>query len=203
MQGSHEKQGQRKKETWSSAKQHHEKLNEAFGDLANKMLKEGVSPKEAMGVSQSYLENIYAQAYRLYNTGKYPEAIHLFRILIMFNAMEPKYMLGLAASFHMLKEYVNAIQTYTMCSALDPQNPIPYYHSSDCFVQMKEYVSAMLCLELVVERAGDKPEYAKMKERAQLSLESLKKQVASHPTGEEEPLSTREMKERGKTFDMF
>ena len=26
--------------------------------------------------------------------------------------MEPKYMLGLAACFHMLKEYNNAIQTY-------------------------------------------------------------------------------------------
>ena len=42
----------------------------------------------------------------------------------MLNAMEPKYILGLAACFHMLKEYFNAIQTYTMCSALDLQNPI-------------------------------------------------------------------------------
>lgn len=171
MKGSHETKGQTK------ADKQGEKFDQTFGEAADKMWNQGVSPKEAMGISSSYLENVYAQAYRLYNTGKYAEASHLFRILIMFNAMEPKYMLGLAACFHMLKEYVNAIQTYTMCSALDPKNPISHYHSSDCFIQMKEYLSAMLSLELAIERAGDKQEYAKMKERAQLSLQSLKKQA--------------------------
>jgi type III secretion system low calcium response chaperone LcrH/SycD len=191
MKGSRGTKGQMKAETLRSSEKQGEKFEQAFGELANKMWTQGMSPKEAMGISNSYLENIYAQAYRLYNTGKYTEAAHLFRILIMFNAMEPKYMLGLAACFHMLKEYVNAIQTYTMCSALDPQNPIPHYHSSDCFIQMKEYLSAMLSLELAIDRAGDKPEYAKMKERAQLSLESLKKQIISNPL-EEEPQSAKE-----------
>lgn len=169
--------GQMKAETLRSGEKQEEKFEQAFGEVADKMWKQGMSPKEAMGVSNSYLENVYAQAYRLYNTGKYTEAAHLFRILIMFNAMEPKYMLGLAACFHMLKEYENAIQTYTMCSLLDAQSPIPHYHASDCFIQAKEYLSAMLSLELAIERAGSKVEYAKLKERALLSLESLRKQV--------------------------
>ena len=154
-------------------------FDHSFREMTDKMWKQGMSPKEAMGVSSGYLENVYAQAYRLYNTGKYGEAIHLFRILVMFNAMEPKYMLGLAACSHMLKDYADAVQQYTMCSALDPQNPIPHYHCSDCCIQMKEYLSAMLYLELTIERCGDKQEYAKMKERAQLSLESLKQQILS------------------------
>lgn len=199
MKGSRGTKGQMKSETLRSAELQSEKLEQAFGEFAEKMLKQGMTPKDAMGVSSSYLENVYAQAYRLYNTGKYAEAAHLFRILIMFNAMEPKYMMGLAACFHMLKEYVNAIQTYTMCSALDAKNPIPHYHSSDCFIQMKEYLSAMLCLELAIERAGDKPEYAKMKERAQLSLESLKKQAASSPL-DEMPQSTKQLQERPFNF---
>jgi type III secretion system low calcium response chaperone LcrH/SycD len=202
MKGSHGARGHAKKEHLHSAQQQEEKLGQALGDITNKMMKQGMSPKEAMGISNSYLENLYAQAYRLYNTGKYAEAVHLFRMLIMFNAMEPKYMLGLAASFHMLKEYVSAIQTYTMCSALDPQNPIPHYHSSDCFIQMKEYLSAMLCLELAIERAGDREEYAKMKERAQLSLESLKQQITSSPA-DEEPRSVKELQERAKKFNVF
>jgi type III secretion system low calcium response chaperone LcrH/SycD len=184
MKGSRGNKEQMKKEAWSSGEKLEEKFDKALGELGNKMLIQGMTPKDAMGVSDQYLENVYAQAYRLYNTGKYVEATHLFRILIMLNAMEPKYMLGLAACFHMLKEYQNAIQTYTMCSALDPQSPIPHYHTSDCFIQMKDYLSAMLCLELVMDRAGNKPEYAKMKERAQLSLESLKKQLSS-PEGAE------------------
>jgi type III secretion system low calcium response chaperone LcrH/SycD len=146
---------------------------------AEKILKEKMTPKDAMGVSASYLENVYAQAYRLYNTGKYGEGVHLFRILIMLNPMEPKYLLGLAACFHMLKDYDNAIQTYTMCSALDPTTPIPHYHTSDCFIQQKDYVSAMISLELAIERSGDKQEFNKIKERSLMSLQSLKKQLLS------------------------
>lgn len=180
MEGSHES-NKEILEGFKTAVDLGKKFDESFGELADKMLKQGMTPKDAMNLSPSYLENIYAQAYRLYNTGKYAEAVHLFRILIMFNALEPKYMLGLAACFHMLKEYALATQTYTMCSVLDPQNPHPHYHSSDCFVQMKDYLSAMLCLEMAIERAGERAEFAQLKERAQLSLKSLKVQATSHP----------------------
>lgn len=191
MKGSRGTKEQMKKEALSSGHNQREQFAQAFGEVSHKMFKQDITPKDALGVNSNVLESVYAQAYRLYNTGKYVEAAHLFRILIMMNVMEPKYLLGLAACFHMLKEYQNAIQTYTMCSALDPQNPIPYYHSSDCFIQMKDYLSAMICLEMAVSRAADKPEYAKMKERALLSLESLKQHVTSHPdeglTEEESP----------------
>lgn len=196
MNGDRNTKGQIKNETLESAEKQKEKFDQAIGEMANKMMIQGLTPKDAMGVSGTYLENVYAQAYRLYNTGKYGEAAHLFRILIMMNAMEPKYTLGLAACFHMLKEYYNAIQTYTMCSALDSENPIPQYHSSDCFIQMKDYLSAMICLELAIKRAGDKPEYAKMKERAQLSFESLKRQLSSVPPGTK-TLAEQETQERG------
>ncbi|MCE2983981.1 MAG: SycD/LcrH family type III secretion system chaperone [Parachlamydia sp.] len=176
MKGSRGAKGQMKKEAWDAAFEKNEKFDQAYSEIMNKMFKEGQTPKDAMGVNNNVLESIYAQAYRLYNTGKYIEATHLFRVLIMLNVTEPKYTLGLAACFHMLKEYKNAIQTYTMCSTLDPSSPIPYYHSSDCFIQMKDYLSAMLCLQLAIDKAGEKPEYAKIKERASLSLESIKQQ---------------------------
>lgn len=198
MKGSRGTKGRMKNETMESARKQGEKFDQAIGELGNKMMVQGLTPQDAMGVSNSYLENLYAQAYRLYNTGKYGEATHLFRILIMFNAMEPKYMLGLAACYHMIKEYYNAIQTYTLAAALDPGSPIPHYHSSDCFIQMKDYLSAMICLELAIDRAGEKPEYAKMKERAQLSLESLKKQIRSMPPGAKTQVEI-EQEERGIT----
>lgn len=181
MKGSQGSKEQMKKEALSSAHIQSEQFTQAFSEVSNKMFKQHMTPKEALNVNSNVLESVYAQAYRLYNTGKYIEAAHLFRILIMMNVTEPKYLLGLAACFHMLKEYQNAIQTYTMCSALGAQDPIPYYHSSDCFIQMKDYLSAMICLEMTIARAADKPEYAKMKERALMSLESLKKHVTSSP----------------------
>lgn len=176
MKGSRATKGQMKKEAMDISEENMKDVESSFAELTDKIFKKGMLPKDAMGVSSNLLEGIYAQAYRLYNTGKYVEATHLFRMLILINPTEPKYVLGLAACLHMLKEYKNAIQTYTMCTILDPHNPLPYYHSSDCFIQMKDYVSAMVCLEMAVQKASDKPEFAKLKERASLSLESLKKQ---------------------------
>lgn len=174
---SHETKEQMKTDAQHSKKNRGQKEEKTLVEGVEKILKKGMSGKEAFDVSNNYLEGVYAQAYRLYNTGKYAEAIHLFRILVMLNPMEPKYMVGLAACFHMLKDFSNAVQNYTIASVLDPENPIPHYHCSDCSIQMKEYLSAMLYLELTIERCGQKPEFAKMKERAQLSLESLKKQT--------------------------
>lgn len=185
MKGSQGPKSQMKKDAFNLSADHLQAFESSMKELTDKMFKQGMTPKDSMGVTNRFLENVYAQAYRLYNTGKYIEATHLFRFLILMDSTEAKYVLGLAACFHMLKEYRNAIQTYTMCAILDPKNPIPHYHSSDCFIQMKDYISAILCLELTIKYAGDKPEYAKMKERALLSLESIKKQQQTSSLSEE------------------
>jgi type III secretion system low calcium response chaperone LcrH/SycD len=137
----------------------------------------GVTPKEAMGLTDGMVEGMYGQAYRLYNTGKYADAIQLFRLLIMLNPTDAKYTLGLAACMHMLKEYRNAIELYTMCAALDPVSPLPLYHLSDCYLQIKDKFSALVSLEMTVKRAGEKTEYKVLKDRAQLTIESLRKDL--------------------------
>lgn len=196
MKGSRGIKGQMKKENTKVAEKLRQDLQDqgvdmhAFGvvekgakQVLNKLFNEGMTAKDAANIKPGVLENIYAQAYRLYNTGKYIEAVHIFRILIMLNPLEAKYLLGLSACFHMLKEYKNAIQTYTMCSLLDPKSPLPHYHSSDCFIQMKDYLSAMVCLQMAIDVAGDQPQYGKIKERAQMSLDNLKQQnLPSTPT---------------------
>ena len=124
------------------------------------------------------VEGIYGQAYRLYNTGKYKEAAQIFRLLIMINSTEPKYAMGLAACFHLMKDYKSATNTYSLIGIIDPQNPIPFYHSSDCFMQMGDQASALVMLEMAIKRAGEKPEFRTLKDRAILTAESLKKELA-------------------------
>lgn len=144
--------------------------------------RKGTTPKDALGLTDAMVEGIYGQAYRLYNTGKYRDASQLFRLLIMLNTTEPKYIMGLAACFHMLKEFRTAVATYTMVSVVDPQSPIPYYHASDCYMQMGDPASAMISLEMAVKRSGDKPEFRAIKERAALTIESLRKDIAKSLT---------------------
>lgn len=146
--------------------------------IASKVVGEGVPPKDAMGLSDQMVEGIYAQAYQLYNTGKYKDASQLFRLLIMLNGAEPKYSLGLAACYHMAKDYETAISVYTTCGLLDPNNPIPHYHASDCYLQMNDKVSAMIALEMAVKRSGTRSEFTQLKDRALMTIESLREEIA-------------------------
>ena len=154
----------------SSAK---EEIQELVKDYA----KDSASAKEAMGLTDAMVEGIYGQAYRLYNTGKYKEASQLFRLLMMLNAKQPKYLLGLAACFHMMKEYKNAVEIYTVCGIVDPESPIPHYHASDCYMQMKDVISAIIALEMAVTRSGERAEYKMLKDRAILTIDNLKKEL--------------------------
>ena len=149
-----------------------EKAADAIAEIASHM-KNGMTPQEATGLDPKYLEGLYAQAYHLYNTGKYIDAAQIFRSLVLMRSTEFKYLLGLAACHHLLKEYENAIKVYTACSLINPQDPLSYYHLSDCHLQLKEYLAAYLCLKMTLKTAGDHPEFAKIKERSLLKLQSL------------------------------
>lgn len=144
----------------------------------NKTTRKGTSPKDALGLTDAMVEGVYGQAYRLYNTGKYKEAVQIFRLLIMINSTEPKYAMGLGASFHMQKDYKLAADAYSLVGILDPESPISFYHASDCYLQMGDPISALVALEMAIKRAGEKPEFRTLKDRAMLTAESLKKEVA-------------------------
>lgn len=156
---------------------------EKFREVTRGALGEKLIPKNALGMSDAMVEGLYAQAYRLYNTGKYKDASQLFRLLLTLNATEPKYAMGLAACFHMIKEYHNAINTYSLCGIMDADSPIPHYHASDCYLQLKDRISAIISLEMAIKRAGDKEEYRALKDRALMTVENLRKELGEKPSG--------------------
>ncbi len=143
--------------------------------VENNLFKQAVKPKDLLRMNQTMVEGIYGQAYRLYNTGKYQEAMHIFRYLIMLDSTEPKYLMGLAACFHMIKEFDNATELYALCSALDPKNPIPYYHATDCYMQMKDYTSALLASQTALNRAKKYEEFATIASRLEQTQQTIKR----------------------------
>nr|NGY95994.1 hypothetical protein [Neochlamydia sp. AcF84] len=145
--------------------------------LADEFFKNGHMPKDLLNLSDQQVEGLYAQGYNFYQTGRYKDAVQVFRLLIMLNANEAKYILGLASCFHMMKEYKNAVDTYTICCVLDPENPIPYYHMSDCFVAMKDPYSTIIALEMAIKKAGNKPEFQMLKDRALLTIKHLQEEI--------------------------
>jgi type III secretion system low calcium response chaperone LcrH/SycD len=156
-------------------------IGKKSGKTVKKLTKESLEkrliPKNMVGISDQMVEGIYGQAYRLYNAGKYKDAVKVFRTLLVFNPNEPKYTMGMAACFHMMKEYKAAIDTYAICSVHDPNNPIPHFHATDCYVNLNDPASAIISLKLAVKRAGEKPEFKPLKDRAKMMIEKLSKKV--------------------------
>lgn len=154
-----------------------EKLGADFKKIGAGGAKKSNSIKDVFGISDESAEAIYGQAYLLYTTGRYKDAAEIFKLLIMMNSTEPKYVMGLGACYHMLKEFHSAASTYMLVAAIDVLNPLPYFHASDCYIQMGDKVSGALMLEMALKRAGDQKKYETLKQRAEISLIGLKKEL--------------------------
>jgi len=174
MKAEEEKVKQGLKKVGQSIKENTKKV---LPDIAQTLIHTGKLPREVFKISDGKIEEMYSQAYHLYNTGKYKQAIQLFRLLILINADNPKYVMGVAACFHMMKEYKNAVESYTFCAILEPENPIPLFHASDCFIQSGDKFSALVALEMAVKKAGNSPQYQVLKDRALMTIEGLRKDL--------------------------
>lgn len=164
---------------------------EKLVELGSKMIKENLTPKQAMGISNEMMEAIYSFGYRLYNNGKYQQAAPVFRLLVMLEPGQGKYLMGLAACFHMSKEYQNAATTYSLCGLIDLNDPLPYYHASDCYFQLGQKELAVKSLAISIQKMKDRPEYEALMNRAQINLELL--------DGGENILGTSQDKDQKKT----
>lgn len=146
--------------------------------ILTEALNKGVMPKTALHLNDDTMEAIYGQGYNLYNQGKYKEASYVFRLLMLLDYTSPKYVLGLAASLHRIKDYKNAANAYLLCGALDMNNPLPHYHSADCYIQLGFAPMAIFSLKIAIKTAGDQPQYSVIKERSALMLKTLEEQMA-------------------------
>jgi type III secretion system low calcium response chaperone LcrH/SycD len=154
-----------------------------LSEAANK----GVMPKHALKLGDDTMEAIYGQAYNLYNQGRYKEASYIFRLLMLLDYMTPKYILGLAACLHRMKDYKNAANIYLLCGTIDVTNPLPHYHAADCYMQLEVPSLALFSLGLAITTAGDQPQFAALKERASLMKEALQKKIKEEVEAAEEP----------------
>lgn len=140
------------------------------------MMEQEKSSRELYGIKDdAMLDEMYDQAYRLYNTGSFYNASTMFRILMGINPLKQEYVMGLASCFHMMKQYQPAMKIYQIAGVLDPYSPLPFYHAADCLMQLDDPITALSFLEMAVERSSSNEEYQTLKETALLMIQGLKK----------------------------
>ncbi|MCH9626866.1 MAG: hypothetical protein S4CHLAM2_04970 [Chlamydiales bacterium] len=139
------------------------------------LMEEGMTLQEATGVSDETLEEIYNLAYGYYDQGKYKEAVSLFHFLAGASPRTYKYVLGLASSFHQIGAFEEAAVGFYCALNIEPENPIPAYYVTDCFLKQNCVEEAAEFAELTIEICDNRPEYRNIQERCDLIKKSLKK----------------------------
>lgn len=141
--------------------------------LIDYLLQQQVLSKETLNLNPETAQSIYEQAYQLYSAGQYAKAKSLFTVLLVFNPTEFQFLYSYATCCFMLKEYEIAAECFVHCGDLDSANPLPYFYASDCYIQLQDLLSTCTALRMAVKRAGHQPEYAEIRQRAQLTLDAL------------------------------
>lgn len=149
-----------------------EQMKNVASEVLRKMEEEGMSLKDATGVSEEVLEEIYALAHGYYNQGKYLEANSLFQFLIGTSPAEYKYALGLGASFHQMGIYQEAGYSFYLAHTIDEENPIPAYYIVDCFLKQGRQEEAKELAQMTVELCGKREEFEEIKQRCELIVKS-------------------------------
>lgn len=175
------------------------KVQKGVDALYTNIFEKGMMPKDALGIQDTDTESLYAQAYQLYNMGKYKDARNVFSSLLVIDPIESRFMFGHAACSHMLENYEAAADMYTHQAMVSPDDPIPYYHAADCYIKMGDAFSATVSLNLVVKRAGDQPEFSMIKERSEMTVKKLEQKLETEGLGAPEDIgSPKEEENKGE-----
>ncbi len=136
-------------------------------------LEKGMTLKEATGISDDALEEIYGLAHSYYELGKYKESVSLFQFLAGASPTTYKYLLGLGASFHQMGLYRDAAYGFCMAFQADPQNPISLYHATDCLLKLGLGEEAKSLSEIAIEVCEEHPgKYDQLAEKCRLIINS-------------------------------
>lgn len=121
-----------------------------------------------LGIDEASLNTAYTLGYASYSAGRYAEARDFFALLVFWDPNDPNFHFGLAASHHMLKNYQFAIEQYLACIASDIDNPIPWFHMADCYIQLENWKMALVNLKAVLIRTEGKEEFAEIRKKVKL-----------------------------------
>lgn len=145
-----------------------EKLEHA--KLMVKIFEKGMSPKQAMNVSDEEMSIFYKYAYNMFNSGKYAEACELYKMLFVLDPIEASFGMSLGACYHKMKDYESAIMVYLMESQIWPYDPTPLFYCYDCYLRSNNPEGAFIMLNATIKTAQDQPRYAQLKEKAEMLL---------------------------------
>ena len=119
---------------------------DTIAEAAQKFATGFATMRELKGITKAEMEAVYSVGFNMYRTGRYDDAEKLFRFLVLFDHLEPKYWMGVGAVQQVRKDWQGAVASYGYASFLDLSNPKPQLHAAECFLAMGDKVNAASAL---------------------------------------------------------
>jgi type III secretion system low calcium response chaperone LcrH/SycD len=146
-----------------------------YQEILRKIIEKDSSLNAAVGITKEMENRYYECAHQLYSSGQYRQAGLLFAFLSTLDELNPTYFMGSAACFHMQQQYKNAANAYVAAFYLDPENPMPFYYASDCYLKDQDIGMALFSLTMVIQGCAGREEYEIIRKRAQATSDALLK----------------------------
>ena len=142
-----------------------------FSEEMLKLFSHGGTLGDLYEFTDEEYEAVYQLGFNTYNQGRYLDALKLFAFLVIHNTYQRKYVFAYASCFQMLKQYKEAIQYYSLASAMDLKDPVPTFHTAECMIATGYFKQAREALEIVITQTKkQQPKFDELQQRAELML---------------------------------
>jgi type III secretion system low calcium response chaperone LcrH/SycD len=118
------------------------------------------------------LGSVHAIAYNLYTQGRFAEAERYFGFLSFYRPLDCRYLVSIGSCRQMQKNFSGAIESYSLATLLEPENPEPSLHVAECLLGLGEAEAARETLHMVANLCRLKGGHADVAARAE-ALQSL------------------------------
>ena len=124
-----------------------------FAQFACQQLAKSETLQAVFHISQLEMEEIYAEAFYLYEENSYQRAQTHFRWLVLLDPFTKKYWMGLGAAHQMARSFERALESYAMLALLDPSSPHPYFHAYECYDALGKKEEASVAFQAALDCA--------------------------------------------------
>lgn len=129
-----------------------------IAETAKKLIEDVTTVRDLKGITDGEMEAVYSLGFNFYNTGRIEDAEKVFKFLVLFDHMNPKYWTGMGAVQQVKREYEAAVTSYGFASFLDLENPKPQFHAAECYLAMGDRTNALSALAALAKFAPDTEE---------------------------------------------
>lgn len=142
----------------------------AMTDELGGLLRAGGTIGQVLKITPDECEALYQLGYGFYAQGRYSEAFRAFSMLVMYDHLEPRYMMGLAGAMQMLGRHTDALQQYMTAGLIMLDDPTPMFHAAECLISLQRLPEAVESLKLAADLAGENHPAVKARAEALLQI---------------------------------